>query len=289
MQKKLLLVDGHNLLFQMFYGMPNKIEGKNGKHIEGIWGFTGALLKIINIIEPTHICVIFDGEQTLYRSKEFENYKQNRIDYSKVEEEKNPFTILPDIKNVLKELNIAFFETEDGYVTDDYMKEYCKTYESSCDIVISSWDYDYISLVSDKINLLTYKGKNSVLYTKEKVLSKWKVEPEYFADYKALVGDASDSIAGIPRIGPKMASQLIQEFGHVESILEHIEDIKKENIRLTLDIFQKELLQNIKLIRLNGTGTLPFLLEQLDYSYGNVKTKEVLIRCDLLEPQGQPA
>lgn len=289
MSKKLLLVDGHNLLFQMFYGMPNKIEGKNGKSIEGIWGFTGALLKIIHQTNPTHICVIFDGEQTLNRVKENENYKNNRINYTNVEQEKNPFSILPDIKAVLEELKISYFETDLGYETDDYIKEYCKRYEDTCDIVISSWDYDYISLVTDKINLLTYKGKNSICYTPEKVIAKWKVNPKYFADYKALVGDASDSIAGIPRIGPKMASELIKEFGHVENILEHIDEIKKDNIRLTLDIFKLELLQNIKLIRLNGTGIIPLPLEKLARSDYEAKTKEVLIRCDLLEAQIKPA
>ena len=64
MTNKLLLIDGHNLLVQMFYGMPNKMEGKNGKSIEGIWGFTGALLKMISQTNPTHICVIFEKEET---------------------------------------------------------------------------------------------------------------------------------------------------------------------------------------------------------------------------------
>ena len=95
MQNKLLLIDGHNLLFQMFYGMPNKIEGKNGRNIEGIWGFTGALLNITSQVNPTHILVIFDGEQELNRKKEAENYKKNRMDFTKIEENKNPFSF-PD-------------------------------------------------------------------------------------------------------------------------------------------------------------------------------------------------
>ena len=155
MTNKLLLIDGHNLLVQMFYGMPNKMEGKNGKSIEGIWGFTGALLKMISQTNPTHICVIFEKEETYYQWKEQEN----------TEPEKNPFLILPDIKSVLEKLNISYFETEKLYKTSDYIKEYCNQYKESCEIIISSWDYNYISLVSSHINLLTYKGNNSIRYT----------------------------------------------------------------------------------------------------------------------------
>lgn len=283
MPKKLLLIDGHNLLFQMFFGMPNKIIGKNGKSIEGIWGFTGALLKIIAKTNPTHILVIFDGEQKLNRQEEDENYKKNRIDYNKVEEERNPFSILPDIKKVLEELKISYFETSNGYETDDYIKEYCKQYETNYDIVISSFDYDYISLINEHVSLLTYRGANSIVYTKEKVLSKWKIQPEFFADYKALVGDASDNIAGIPRIGPKMAANLINEFGHVEDILKNKENIKKDNIRLTLDIFEKDLLHNIDLIRLEGSKDIPISIEKLSWTNENRKTKEILKKIGLLE------
>jgi DNA polymerase-1 len=283
MQNKLLLIDGHNLLFQMFYGMPNKIMGKNGQRIEGIWGFTGALLKIMNQVDPTHILVIFDGEQELNRKKESESYKKNRVDYTKIEEDKNPFSILPDIKAVLEELQIKYFETNDGFETDDYIKEYCKIYENNTKIIISSWDTDYVNLVNEQVTLLTYKGKSSCFYTPEKVLTKWKINPTYFADYKALVGDASDNIAGIPRIGPKMAVSLINEFGHVENILANIENIKKESVRMTLDIFKSELEKNIKLIRLEGTGIIPIKLEDLKRNNQERKTKEVLKTLNYIE------
>lgn len=280
---KLLLIDGHNLLFQMFYGMPNKIIGKDGKSIEGIWGFTGALLKIIKKVEPTHILVIFDGEQELLRNKEDENYKKNRMSFENVEAEKNPFSIFPDIKRVLDTLNISYFETTDGYETDDYIKEYCKIYEKDYEIIISSFDYDFISLVNKHVTLLTYRGTATTLYTQEKVLSRWKIKPEFFADYKALVGDSSDNIAGIPRIGPKMAATLINEYGTVEKILQNRENIKKDNIRLTLEIFEHDLLHNIKLIRLEGSNQIPITIEKLSYQKKEKKTKEILMELDLLE------
>lgn len=276
--QKLLLIDGHNLLFQMFFGMPNKIIGKNGQNIEGVWGFTSALLKIINKVEPTHILVILNGEQKLD-----ENDKNNRENFQEME--KNPFSILPDVKKVLEELNIAYFETYNGYETDDFIKEYCNQYEKEYEIVISSFDYDYIALINQNVSLLTYRGSSTMIYTPEKVLSKWHIPPKYFADYKALVGDASDNIAGIPRIGPKMAANLINEFGFAEEILAKKEQIQKDNIRLTLDIFEKDLLHNIELIRLKGTGEIPLAIKELTFENKNRKTKEILYQLDLLESE----
>lgn len=280
--KHLLLVDGHNLLFQMFFGMPNKIPGKDGRSIEGIWGFTGALLKIIRELNPTHVLVIFDGEQTLNRSDLSPTYKKNRPDFSKVEPDKNPFSILEDIYAVLNELQISYFETKNGFETDDYIKEYCKNFESDFQITISSFDYDYISLVNKNVSLFTYRGKSSILYNEEKVLSRWKIQPAFFADYKALVGDTSDNIAGIPRIGPKMAANLINEYGHAESILENKDQIKNENVRSMLDIFSKDLITNLKLIRLSGTNELPISIEKLVWKEKSFKTKDILKELNYL-------
>lgn len=88
---KLLLIDGHNLLFQMFYGMPTRIKGKDGAPIQGVLGFVGATLKIIHQLLPSHVCIIFDGEHKNPRNELLSSYKANRKDYSTVLEEDNPF------------------------------------------------------------------------------------------------------------------------------------------------------------------------------------------------------
>lgn len=94
---RILIVDGSNLLFQMFFGMPARIVNKQGKAIQETLGFVGALLKIIRKIEPTHIAVFFDGEHENIRSALDSNYKANRVDYSETPEENNPFSQLPDV------------------------------------------------------------------------------------------------------------------------------------------------------------------------------------------------
>ena len=97
MSDKLLIIDGHNLLFQMFFGMPSRIVSRDGRPIQGVIGFVGALIKIIKQVNPQHVVVLFDGEHENKRVDILSEYKANRIDYSLVAEEDNPFTQLEDI------------------------------------------------------------------------------------------------------------------------------------------------------------------------------------------------
>jgi len=105
--KKLLIVDGHNLLFQMFFGMPTRIVSKDGKAIQGTLGFVGVLIKIIKMTTPTYVAVLFDAQQENERAKLDSQYKANRIDYSSVPEENNPFSQLSDIYKVLDFMGIG--------------------------------------------------------------------------------------------------------------------------------------------------------------------------------------
>ena len=105
---KLLVVDGSNLLFQMFYGMPTRIVGKHGKSIHGTLGFIGALLKIIKMTAPTHVVVLFDGACHNERCDLNADYKANRPDYSQMAEEETPFCQLPDIFKALEYLGISY-------------------------------------------------------------------------------------------------------------------------------------------------------------------------------------
>ena len=120
---KILIVDGHNLLFQMFFGMPARIINKDGKAIQGTLGFVGALLKIIKMVKPTHTVVLFDGERHNPRTDLDENYKANRIDYDNVPDDENPFTQLSDIYNALDFLGLKHTETT-VCETDDVIAAY---------------------------------------------------------------------------------------------------------------------------------------------------------------------
>lgn len=162
---RLLIIDGSNLLFQMFFGMPARIVNEDGKAIQGTLGFVGALLKIIRKTEPTHTVVLFDGEHENNRCALNPDYKANRIDYSTVSNDKNPFSQLPDVYAALDYLAIKHKETTDCEA-DDLIASYALSGGQEMEIIISSFDSDFFQLITDKVSVLRYRGKkNSHLHT----------------------------------------------------------------------------------------------------------------------------
>ena len=273
--KKLLLVDGSNLLFQMFFGMPARIVNEQGKAIQGTLGFVGALLKIIRRTSPTHIAVLFDGEHENSRSALDPEYKANRIDYSEVSEEENPFSQLPDVYAALDYLHIKHAETI-TCETDDWIAAYALTYGYDNEIIISSFDSDYFQLISDKVSVLRYRGDKTVICTPEYISDKFGIEPAQYADFKSLTGDVSDNIKGADQVGPKTAASLLNEFGDLKGILENTENIKRASIKESISRNAERLRTNYKMIKLENTVSMPFTFSELVYEYSGITTNEVL-------------
>lgn len=275
MIKRFLIVDGSNLLFQMFFGMPARIVNKRGKAIQGTLGFVGALLKIIRMTEPTHVVVLFDGEHENIRSELNADYKANRVDYSQTPEEETPFSQLPDVYTALDYLDIKYAETE-ICETDDWVAGYALTYGHKTKMIISSFDSDFFQLITDEISVLRYRGDNTVICTPNYVKNKFHVEPEQYADFKSMVGDASDNIKGAEKVGPKTAACLLNTFGTLDNILANAESIEKPSIRDSIIRNAERLRTNYKMIKLDNTAQLPFALDDLAYSFTEVTTTEVL-------------
>jgi len=273
--KRILVVDGSNLLFQMFFGMPARIVNEHGKAIQGTLGFVGALLKIIRMTKPTHIAVLFDGEHENVRSAIDSTYKANRIDYSETPEKENPFSQLLDIYDALDYLNICHMETVDCE-TDDLIAGYALTYGAESEIVISSFDSDFFQLITDNVFVLRYRGNKSVICTTDYIKKKLQILPSQYADFKSLTGDTADNIKGADKIGSKTAALLLNEFGTLENILANSENIKKPSIRESVVKNAERLKTNYKLIKLENTDRLPFSLQELEYSYNGITTNEVL-------------
>ena len=275
MKNKILIVDGSNLLFQMFFGMPARIYNEDGIGIWGVIGFVGALLKIIRQTEPTHVTVLFDGESQNERKNLDSDYKANRIDYSEVAEEENPFSQLPYIYEALDFLGLAHAETTDCE-TDDWIASYVKRFEEENEIVISSFDSDFFQLLSNQVSILRYRGDQSVLCTPDFLWNKFGIQPSQYADFKSMTGDKADNIVGADKIGPKTAGVLLQEYGTLEAILEQAENISKKAVRESIIKNKERLRLNLKLIKLEGLHTLPFDLEQMKYKDEGVTTTAVL-------------
>jgi DNA polymerase-1 len=272
---KLLIVDGHNLYFQMFFGMPSRITGKDGRAIQGTLGFVGALLKIIRLTEPTHIVVLFDGEHENARADINVDYKANRQNFADTPDEENPFIQLPDVYSALDFLGIKSTEIE-IVEADDVIAAYAVQFGSQMEMVISSLDSDFFQLISDSVSVLRYRGKTTEICDAQYVIDKFGITPQKYAEFKSLTGDASDNIKGAEKVGPKTAAQLIRQFGSLTDIIRRSEEIEKPSIKTSIQKNAERLLQNYKLINLDGSASLPFGLNELSYALSGITTTEVL-------------
>lgn len=269
--EKLLVVDGSNLLFQMFYGMPARILNHQGKAIQGTLGFVGALLKIIRMVQPTHLAVLFDGECRNPRKDLDEAYKANRPDWE--EEEETPFDQLPDIHMALDTLKIAHAETK-CCEADDWIAGYALGWDG--ETVIASQDSDFFQLITDKVRILRYRGEKTVICDSVWLREKYGISPCQYAAFKSLTGDTADNIRGLPGVGPKTAAALLQQFGSLEGLLDGIGEIARPGIRAAVQQNAQRLRLNHLLIALSAGQTLPFSKEEMVWQDQGYTTTQVL-------------
>ncbi len=273
--EKILVVDGMNLLFQMFYGMPARILSPQGKPIQGTLGFVGALLKILRRVEPTHVAVLFDGEVCNPRKELDRDYKANRPDYSQLSEEETPFSQLPDVYAALDYLGLAHAETSDCEA-DDWLAGYALQYGQAREVVIASFDSDLFQLIGDHVRILRYRGEKTVLCDRDWLWERLGIRPEQYAGFKTLTGDSSDNIKGVPKVGPKTAAALMQRFGSLENLLENPQQIPKPSIRAAVLESIPRIRTNYLLIKLSGEAALPFPLAQMAWCDQGQTTAQVL-------------
>ena len=272
---KLLIIDGSNLLFQMFFGMPSRIINGKGKAIQGTLGFVGATIKIIRMTCPTHVVILFDGEHPNVRTIVLPGYKANRPDYSQVDEADNPYSQLADVYAALSFMNIKYTEVQE-LETDDIIAGYAYAYGEQMSVVIASFDSDFFQLINENIKVLRYRGKNTVVCDPDYIKEKLGIAPSLYADFKSLTGDSSDNIKGADKIGPKTAARLLHEFGDLESILENSDSIERPSIKESIVKNAERLRTNYKLIKLGGKAVIPFSISELEYNYSGITTNEVL-------------
>lgn len=256
MKDRLLLIDGHNLLFRMFYGMPDEFYTGGGVKFNAVYGFGSALTKVLRMIKPTHVFIAFDSAECGDRRELDSAYKANRPDFSDAAPNECPFTQLPAIYKMLEEMGVPFSEIH-GCEADDVISSYAREYGDRMDVVIMSTDKDYWQLVSDTVSILNYRGLDSTLVTPHTVKVKFGVTPEQFADFKCLIGDKSDNIIGVPGVGPKRAAELLNKFGTIEGIYENLESVEREATKRALAESRERMELNRRLILLSGGAELP--------------------------------
>src|SRR5690625_3709042 len=197
MSNKLVLIDGNSLLFRAFYALP-LLHNDKGVYTNAVYGFTNILLNILEEEEPSHILVAFDAGKTTFRHSTFKEYKGGR--------QKTPPELseqFPLAKELLDAFHIPHYELE-LYEADDIigtLAHQCK--QEGWNVKVISGDQDLLQLVDDKVTVdVTKKGVSEVeSYTPQTLEEKMEVKPEQIIDLKALMGDSSDNIPGVPGVG----------------------------------------------------------------------------------------
>ena len=217
--KKLLLIDGNSIVNRAFYAMPN-LTSSQGICTGGIFGFLKMLSKVIKEERPTNIGVAFDLKAPTFRHLEYKEYKAGRraMPEELVQQ-------IPILKDLLQKMNIATFEKE-GFEADDILGTLSKDFKGEC--IIVSGDKDILQLVDDRCTVFhTKKGISDVVkYTPELLKEEGIANPEYVTDLKGLMGDSSDNLKGVPGVGKVTATSLIAEYGNLDNLYSHIEEIK---------------------------------------------------------------
>lgn len=278
----LLIIDGNNLLFQMFYGMPSKIYNKSGKTIHATIGFVSYLLKQIKLLNATKVVVVFDSEGSLEREDEYSDYKKNRVNnWDDLPDDEVPFNEEKYIVKCLNYLNINTIYSK-GMEADDVIASLTKLYEKEIKVIISSFDSDFFQLINDNVSVIRYRGKNTVFYDKELFYDKFAFEPSKYVLYKALVGDNSDNIKGVKGIGKIRATSLVKLINKIDDIenLDINEKIKL-NLLSDLDILKR----NIKLIELKYKDIGNYNIDDFcfDLNKVNKTNSEILSACNVFD------
>lgn len=228
--KKFVIIDANALIHRAFHAVPPTIHSPSGELVNAVFGFTAILLGILEVENPEYIAVAFDMKGPTFRDAEYTQYKATR----------GPMDDLlgkqfAPIREVIQAFNIPIFEKE-GLEADDYLAivatEVKKKYKD-IEVIIVTADKDALQLVEDRITVVSpISGYTKVKrYDRAAVKEKMGVWPEQVPDFKGLSGDPSDNISGVPGIGEKTACKLLEQFGSVEGIYEHIEEVKPDRIR----------------------------------------------------------
>lgn len=258
MAEKLLLVDGHSILNRAFYGLPD-LTNSEGLHTNAVIGFLNIFFRLLDDENPDYVIVAFDTSAPTFRHEIFKEYKGTRKPMPGELHQQVPL-----LKEVLDSMGVRRYE-QPGLEADDILGTLAKRAEKQgMEVVLVSGDRDLLQIASDNIliaNPKTKGGQTSVeRYHSKEVYDEWGVTPDKFVELKALMGDSSDNIPGVPKVGPKTAKELMQTYGSIEGIYEHVDEISKNAIRESLKANRQscDLSYTLALIKTDADFELPW-------------------------------
>jgi DNA polymerase-1 len=254
-KKEIILIDGASFIYRAYFAIPGYLATSKGLPTKAVFGVTQMVLKILKEWDPEYIVWFMDEKEPTFRHKAYEGYKATRPqmpDDLKIQ--------IPYIKKIISALGIPLVSAP-GYEADDLIASFVKRFilspstETSHKAIIVAGDKDLYALVSDRVRI--YDPVREVFLDKEGFIQKYGFSPELFPEFRALVGDKSDNIPGVPGIGEKTAKELLIKFKTLTGIYDNLSLISSKKIRENLRKYQEQVFKNLDLIKLNLEAPLP--------------------------------
>lgn len=238
MAEKIMLIDGNSIVNRAFYGVPLLTNGE-GRYTNGVYGFLNILFKLLDEEQPDYLAVAFDLHAPTFRHRTFDGYKGTRKGMPEELREQMPL-----LKEVLQTMHIPIFEQE-GFEADDILGTLSALAEKNGIVpVVVSGDRDLLQLAGETLKVRIPKTKGGRTETEDyyaaDVQAKYGVTPAEFIDMKALMGDASDNIPGVPGIGEKTAAKIITQYHDIETAIAHAAEIKPKKASENLAAYQEQ-------------------------------------------------
>ncbi|MFD1851092.1 DNA polymerase I [Oceanobacillus bengalensis] len=272
MSNKLVLIDGNSIIYRAFFALP-LLNNDKGVYTNAVYGFTTMLLRILEEEKPTHLLVAFDAGKTTFRHKTFKEYKGGR--------QKTPPELseqFPVLKELLDAFDIKHYQLEQ-YEADDIIGTLSKEgNEEGVEVTVISGDKDMLQLVSDNVTVsVTRKGISEVeKYTPTYLKEKMEITPEQIIDLKALMGDKSDNIPGVPGVGEKTATKLLKQYETLENMYAHVEEVSGKKMKEKLIAHKDDAFMSKELATINRSSPIEVKVEDVSYvGYESEKVAQV--------------
>jgi len=225
MSDTLYLIDGSHMAFRAFYAIRG-LTNRAGEPTNALYGFVATLLKLIRVHQPSHLAIVFDPPGGSFRNRILPEYKGHRPDM-----DPDLRRQWPVFREIVEALGIAYLEVPD-YEADDVIGTLSDRYCDRADVMLVTGDKDFQQLIRDRVRI--YDPLKDAVLGPDEVREKFGCAPEQVPDVLGLMGDSSDNIPGVPKVGLKTAKKLIEEYGTIEGVYEHLDEIKRPALHRNL-------------------------------------------------------
>lgn len=259
---KLFLIDSYALAFRMYYAYSkNPLVNSKGFNVSLLHGYWGTVLRVLAAHKPAYFAIVRDMSAPTFRHQLYPDYKANRGPMPEDMAQQ-----LPMLQDILDRSGVPVLG-QIGYEADDVMASVARMAESQgCEVFLVTKDKDMAQVVSDRIKLFQIeKGADGLVVGPGGVFDKFGVRPDQMRDYLALIGDSSDNVPGVPKVGPKTAVQLLEQFGNLDGVYAHLDQITRKSLRANLESGQESAFLSRELVTLQSQRDFGYTLEELKF------------------------